>query len=86
MEGRDTASQIASASFVGFRGCTAATVLLTISLPVLHIALHVTGLHEPHMMAEFGQFARPVMRAGAGFHTDQAGRQALEELKHLATP
>jgi hypothetical protein len=58
----------------------------SISLPALHIALHVCGLHEPRMMAEFGQFVRPVMRAGTGFHTDQAGGQALEELQHLAAP
>ncbi|MBW7056344.1 hypothetical protein KY389_06485 [Paracoccus bogoriensis] len=26
------------------------------------------------------------MRAGAGFHTEQAGRRAVEELQHLAVP
>jgi hypothetical protein len=35
-------------------------------------------------MPEPGQRARPVMRAGAGFHADQAGRQALADLQQPA--
>ena len=46
----------------------------SISLAPLDIAFHATGLHQPDLMAEFGQFARPVMRAGAGFDANQAGR------------
>jgi hypothetical protein len=78
------ASQIASVRVVGLRGRTAATVLLTVCLPALDIALHGAGLHEPNLMPEVARFARPVMRAGAGFHADQAGRQAPEDLQHPA--
>src|SRR5262245_4677502 len=35
-------------------------------------------------MAELGQFARPIVGCGAGFHPDQAWRQRFEERLHLA--
>ena len=55
-----------------------------VGLAALDVALHVAGLHEPDIMPELEQLARPVVRAGAGFQADEARRLALEEFQHLA--
>jgi hypothetical protein len=67
------ARQIACASFVSLRGRSAATVLFAIGLAALRIALHGAGPHQPDIMPEPGQRARPVLRVGTGFDTDQTG-------------
>lgn len=70
--GSRTAVQMASASFVGFRGCTAATVLLTIGLAPLHERLDAGGRDQPHLMVGLRQFPRSVVSSGAGFEADPA--------------
>lgn len=55
-----------------------------VRLVPLHVSLHIAGLHQLDVVAEPPQFARPVMRAGTGFHTDQARWLTPEELMHLA--
>ena len=57
-----------------------------IVLVALDVGLHVLRRHQPHLVAKLRQFTRPIMRRGAGFHADQARRQRLEELQHLAAP
>src|SRR5262245_20141356 len=56
----------------------------SIILVTLDIGLHILRRHQTHLMAELGEFARPIVRCGAGFHADQAWRQRLEERLHLA--
>ncbi len=50
----------------------------------LHIGLYVGRRHQANSVAERLQFARPMMRRGAGFNTDQARRQLLEEGQYVA--
>ena len=57
-----------------------------IVLVALDVGLHVLRRHQPHLMTEFRQFTRPIMGRCAGFHANQARRQRLEELQHLAAP
>ena len=45
-----------------------------IVLAAPHVRLHVGWRHQPDRMAELDEFARPVMRRGAGLHADQARR------------
>jgi hypothetical protein len=57
------------------------------NLPALAVTgLHVLRRHQPHPMIKLREFTRPIMGRGAGFHADQARRQRLEELQHLAAP
>lgn len=42
------------------------------------------GCHQPHRMAVGLEQARPVVRARACFHADQARRQRCNELQQLA--
>src|ERR1700688_3539590 len=42
------------------------------------------GWHQPNGVAKCLEFARPMMRRGASFDTDQARRQLLEECQHVA--
>ena len=71
MFGRATASQIASASLRSF-------------LLVFTYGLTNCGAMSLHLVAQLDELARPVVRAAAGFHPDQAGRQVGKELQHLA--
>ena len=57
-----------------------------IVLVALDVGLHVLRRHQPHPVAKFREFTRPIMSRGAGFHADKASRQRLEELQHLAAP
>ena len=54
-----------------------------IVLMPLHIGLHVGRRHQANGVAECLQFARPMVRRGAGFDADQAWRQLLEEGQHI---
>jgi hypothetical protein len=49
----------------------------------LDVGVHVLRRHQPHLVAQPGQLARPKMRAAAGLHADQAARQVGEERQHL---
>ena len=51
----------------------------------LDVGFYVSRRHKAHRMPKRLQFARPIMRGGAGFDTDQAGRQFLEECQNVAT-
>ena len=73
MLGRVTASQM--------RRCIGSIVL-----GALDVGLHIARGHQPHGMAELRQLACPMMGRRAGLHADEARRQLLEELDHLATP
>jgi hypothetical protein len=77
------ASQIASASFVGLRGRTAATVLLTVVRLALHERLDASGRDEADLVAQLPGLAAPEVRAAAGFPCHQARRQVAEERQHL---
>ena len=57
-----------------------------IGLSPFDIRLDVGRRHQPHLMAKRGELPRPVMRARASLHADQAGRQAAEEHQHLRPP
>jgi hypothetical protein len=48
--------------------------------------LHVGRRHDPHLVSKFSQLARPVMRASAGFQTDEARLQTLEKVEDLVPP
>ena len=50
----------------------------------LDIRLHVGRRHQTHGMPERLEFARPMMRRGAGLDTNQARRQLLEERQDVA--
>jgi hypothetical protein len=86
IDGRTAASQIASASFVGLRGCTAATVLLTVILLALNEGFDVGGRDKPHIMAQLTDLASPEMGAAAGLHRNHAPRQLAEKIQNLCPP
>src|SRR5271165_7568681 len=56
-----------------------------IVLMPLHIGLHISRRHQSNCMAKRLELARPMMRRGAGFDTDQAMRQLLEEGQYVAS-
>jgi hypothetical protein len=58
--------------------------IVAVVLVGLHVRLDELRRHEPHLVAQLDELARPVMRAATGLHPDQAGRQVGEELQHLA--
>src|SRR6266404_5383008 len=66
-----TASQMASASAASFF-CR------------LNVGLHIGRWDQPHGVTQCLELARPVVRRGAGFDTDQTGRQLLEERQDVA--
>jgi hypothetical protein len=68
IDGRATASQIASASFASF-----------LSL----LGFHQPRTHELYPMAQPPELVRPVVRAGAGFQAHQARRQLAHELEQV---
>src|ERR1700677_4353984 len=55
-----------------------------IVLMSLHVRLHIGWRHQANGVAERLEFARPMMRRGAGFNADQARWQLLEEYQHVA--
>jgi hypothetical protein len=58
--------------------------IVAVVLVGLHVRLDELRRHEPHFVAQLDELARPVVRAAAGFHPDQAGWQVAKELQHLA--
>src|SRR6516162_9001107 len=54
-----------------------------IVLMPLHIGLHVGRRHQAHGVAKGLKFARPMMRRGASFDTNQARRHLLEESQNV---
>src|ERR1700739_4763954 len=54
-----------------------------IVLMPLYIRLHIGRRHQANGVAKHLEFARPMMRRGAGFHTDQAWRYPLEVDQHV---
>jgi hypothetical protein len=68
-------SQIATASFVGLRGCTAAVVLLTIILLPLHERLHISWRDQPNFVSPLPDLTAPKMLAATSFHNDSTGWQ-----------
>src|SRR5258706_13812364 len=59
--------------------CVSRIVLLP-----LDVGLHIGRRDQPHGVTQCLQLARPVVRRGAGFDTDQTGRQLLEERQDVA--
>ena len=55
-----------------------------IVLMPLHVGLHVGRRHQANGVAKRLELARPMMRRGAGFDTDKAWRQLLEERQDIA--
>src|SRR5271167_4617171 len=56
-----------------------------IVLMPFYIGLYVGRRHQANGVAERLEFARPMMRRGAGFDADQARRHLLEEGQYIAT-
>src|SRR5258706_2684522 len=50
----------------------------------LDVGLHIGRWDQPHGVTQCLELARPVVRRGAGFDTDQTGRQLLEERQDVA--
>ena len=67
---------LCTASHMAFR-------VVTVVLVGLHIWLHVARGHRLHRMPHRFERSRPMVRAGACLHADQAGTQASEESVHL---
>jgi hypothetical protein len=78
--GRVTALQIASASFVGLRGRSAATVLPTIRLAQAGDGLASRRRDQAHLMAVPGRLPRPILRPRAGPPADQAGKREKKSI------
>ena len=51
----------------------------------LDVGLHIGRRDQPHGVTQCLELARPVVRRGAGFDTDQTWRQLLEERQDIAT-
>jgi len=77
---------MASASFVGLRGATGATVLVTIVFLALDEGLDVSWRDRPNVMAQLADLARPEVSAATRFHRDNARRQLPEKPQHLRSP
>ena len=58
----------------------------SIVLVALDVCLHIPRRHQTNLVTKLREFTRPIMSCGASLHTDQAWRQRLEELQHLAAP
>ena len=54
-----------------------------VGLATLHVRLDVGRRHQPNLVAEPDQLARPVVARSASLHSDQARREGLEKLQHL---
>jgi hypothetical protein len=57
-----------------------------IVLVALDVGLHVLRRHQPNLVTELRQLARPIVCRGAGLHADETRRQRFEERQHLAAP
>ena len=55
-----------------------------IILVALDVGLHILRRHQPDLMPELRQLARPIMRRGASLHADKTWRQRFEKRQHLA--
>jgi hypothetical protein len=58
----------------------------SVILVALDIGLHVPRWHQTNPVAKLRELTRPIMGGGTRFHADEARRQRLEELQHLAAP
>ena len=56
----------------------------SVVLAALDVGLHIARRHQPHIVAELPELARPLVRRGARLHANQARRQLAEKLEHLA--
>src|SRR5579863_2001231 len=56
----------------------------SIVLVPLHIGLHIGRWHQAYGMAKRLELARPMMRRGASFNTDQAWWELLKECQYVA--
>jgi hypothetical protein len=52
----------------------------------LDVRLHVLRRHQPHLMAQRAELARPVMRRRTRFQPDHTAGNAAEERQHLPAP
>src|SRR5918998_3065885 len=57
--------------------------IASVGLASLHVRLDVGRRHQPNLVTEADQLARPVMARAAGLHADKAGRELAEERDHL---
>lgn len=57
-----------------------------VTLPALHIRLHILWRYQLHLVAERLKETPPVMRASARLNGDQRRRKSLEISDHLAPP
>jgi hypothetical protein len=57
-----------------------------IVLIALDVRLHVLRRHQPHLMAQRAELARPVMRRCTRFQTDHTAWNAAQERQHLPAP
>jgi hypothetical protein len=71
--GRETASQIASASAASW-------------LIAFDVRLHVLRRRQPHLMPKPSELARPVVRRYTRFQSDHTAWNAAEEPQHLPAP
>src|ERR1035437_7197437 len=60
--------------------CVSRVILLP-----LDVGLHIGRRHQPHGVTQCLEFARPMVRRGAGLYANQARRQLLEERQDIAT-
>ena len=56
----------------------------SIGLAALHIRLHIGRRHQSNRVPQLGEFSRPIMRGGAGFHADKTRRQPAEKPQDIA--
>lgn len=56
-----------------------------IGLAALHVWLHVSGRHQPHLMTKRANLPAPLVRRCSSLHTDEVWRQLGEELQHLCS-
>lgn len=48
--------------------------IVRVILVALAVRNHKLRRYQPHRVPEFGEFARPVVRASTGLYSDQTGR------------
>jgi hypothetical protein len=64
-------------------GLTARRGIDSIVLAALDVRHHVLGRHQPYIVSELLELARPVMGRCTRFHANQAWRNLGEEGQHL---
>ena len=64
-------------------GLTARRGIDGIVLVALDVGFHILGRHQPHIVPELLELARPIMGRRTRFHTDQARRKLGKEGQHL---